>query len=179
MAGTFLGTQVPDLEDRPLCQTGAHWAVGQHVDVKNHPTVMIACSPQQIFAECPPSPGPGGARGRGRCCLTLAGWVSVVPSAIEWALRTPHQAMLKRDLGRNHQSLQSFSMALCGPRGCCRSKRSRDLSRGPQELIPGELERRRAHSTVWHRPSQKECCGSRVSTRMCTWSSGVCVKGRF
>lgn len=138
------------------------------MDVKNRPTVMIACLPQQIFAEYPPSPGLGGGHGRGRCCLTLAGWVSVVPSAIEWALRTPHQAMLKRDLGRNHRSLQPFSMALRGPRWRCRSRRSRDLSPGPQELIPGGPERRKAHSTGWHRPSQKECCGSRVSTRMCT-----------
>lgn len=99
MAGTFLGTQVPDLEDRPLCRTGAHWAVGQHVDVKNHPTVMTACSPQQMFAEYPPSPGLGGARGRGRCCLTLAGWVSVVPSAIEWALRTPPPGHVEERFG--------------------------------------------------------------------------------
>lgn len=99
VAGTFLGTQVPDLEDRPLCRTGAHWAVGQHVDVKNHPTVMTACSPQQMFAEYPPSPGLGGARGRGRCCLTLAGWVSVVPSALEWALRTPPPGHVEERFG--------------------------------------------------------------------------------
>lgn len=156
VAGTFLGTQVPDLDDRPLCRNWCTLGCAIQHGCKESSTVMIACSPQQIFAECPPSPGPGGARGRGRCCLTLAGWVSVVPSAIEWALRTPHQAMLK-DLGRKSPiPLQSFHGSLWS-RGAADP---REVKR-PEPWSPGADTRRtrerKAHSTVWHRPSQKEC----------------------
>ena len=144
------------------------------MDLRNRPIVMIACSPQQIFAEYPLALGLRGS------------WWRQVLSDLDWlglcgaqCNRVGSQAILKRDLGRNHQSLLSFSMALCDPQCHCRSRRTRDLSPGPQELIPGGPERRKAHSTGWHRPSQKERCGSSVSVRMCMWSPGVRVEGRL